>query len=254
MSKFIEISKLLVILAAILLFLEAVLVFFDVASYIAPKPSEIWIAFLSHIEDFAIAWRVTLSETLVGLTLAFFISSFLAAATLFLPISFAKIINTIGMAVQSTPLLAITPLLSLWLGQSFAPKAAASCIVCFFPLLTGWLGGIRSVELEQLQLFENLGANRWQRAVYLIIPNALPFFFGGLRIAFPLALLGAIVGEFVGASEGIGFRILSNSYYVRTSLMFAYVLVAAGTGLVFTGIISLTEKNVLFWHGQRREF
>lgn len=232
--------------------LEIMIRVLGIESYIFPKPSDILFAISSETGSASVAWSVTVSEALVGLAAAIVVSSTLAAATVSLPGSIARIINNAGIAIQSTPLLAIAPLLSLWLGQAFTAKAAAACIVCFFPLLTGWLAGVRSVAPEQLELFDNLHANKWQQAKFLLIPSALPYFFGGLRVAMPLALLGAIVGEFVGASEGIGFRILSNSYYVRTPLMFAYVVIAALTGWFFSTIIAMIEKRVLFWHGQAR--
>lgn len=239
-------------IAALLGSLELLLQFLGTASYIFPKPSEIFFAIQAQRADIAFAWAATTSEALVGLIVAIIISSILAGSTVFLPNSIAKIINTVGVAVQSTPLLAIAPLLSLWFGQSFAAKSAAACIVCFFPLLTGWLSGIRAVDPDQLQLFENLAANSMQRLRHLIIPSALPYFFGGLRVAMPLALLGAIVGEFVGASEGIGFQILSNSYYVRTPLMFAYVIISALTGWALTSMVAIIERKLLFWHGHER--
>jgi NitT/TauT family transport system permease protein len=221
-------------------------------SYIFPRPSEVWTAMRSQSAGVWIAWWTTLSEALAGLGIALIVSSLLATAIIFLPSVIGRAVNTAGIAVQSTPLLAIAPLLSLWLGQSFASKAAAACIVSFFPILTGWLAGVRSVDPEYLQLLENLGANNWQRARYLFYPSALPYFFGGLRVSMPLALLGAIVAEFVGASEGIGFRILSNSYYVRTAMMFGYVFLAAVTGWALTTIAASWERRVLFWHGQER--
>lgn len=239
-------------IAALLGSIEVLLQFLGTASYIFPKPSEVFFALQTQMGDITIAWAATTSEALVGLSVAIIVSSFLAGSTVFLPNSIAKIINTVGVAVQSTPLLAIAPLLSLWFGQSFAAKSAAAFIVCFFPLLTGWLAGIRAVDPDQLQLFENLEANSLQRLRHLLIPSALPYFFGGLRVAMPLALLGAIVGEFVGASEGIGFQILSNSYYVRTPLMFGYVIIAALTGWALTTIVAIIERKLLFWHGHER--
>lgn len=232
--------------------IEVVLVTLSVPSYIAPKPSDIWLALRDDPNSLAVAWAVTVSEAAVGLTIALVVSSLLAALTVFLPGTVAKAINNFGIAVQSTPLLAIAPLLSLWLGQSFAAKAAAAALVCFFPLLTGWLTGIRSVSRDYMQLFESLGANSAQTLKQLLVPMALPYFFGGIRVAVPLALLGAIVAEFIGASEGIGFRILSNSYYLRTAHMFAYVILAALTGWLLSALIVLAEKRILFWHGHER--
>ena len=242
----------LLLLALVIGGIELLLRALGVPHYVFPTPSQIWQAVVNDPYGMATAWSLTVAEALIGLGVAMMVSAALAGAAVILPGTVARVINNIGIAVQSTPLLAIAPLLSLWLGQSVAAKAAAAAIVCFFPLLTGWLTGIRAVTPEHLQLFDNLNANVIQRARFLLIPMALPYFFSGLRVATPLALLGAIVGEFVGASEGIGFRILSNSYYVRTGPMFAYVILAAVTGWIFSVAIIQLEKRLLFWHGQTR--
>lgn len=240
------------VLAVLVIGIEIILYAKAVPAYIFPKPSDIWFVIASQPGSIIGAWKVTMSEALTGLLMAVALSSIFASATIFLPQAAARMINTIGVTLQSTPLLAIAPLLSLWFGQSFTSKALASCIVCFFPLLTGWLAGVRSIDTDRLQLFENLKATRWQRAFFLVVPSALPFFFSGLRVAMPLALLGAIVAEFVGASSGLGFQIMQNSYYVRTPAMFAYVLIAAFSGLALTSASSLIERRVLFWHGEQR--
>lgn len=241
------------VFATLLGLTEAALRLLAIPPYIFPKPSEILLAIEPQLGGATVAWAITTSEALVGLSVAIVASALLAGSTVFLPGRMAKLINSIGIVIQSTPLLAIAPLLSLWFGQSFASKSAAACLACFFPLLTGWLGGFRSVEPDQLQFFENLRANNFQRLRHLLIPAALPYFFGGLRVAMPLSLLGAIIGEFIGSSEGIGFRILSNSYYIRTPLMFAYIIIAAFTGWALTMVIATLERKLLFWHGQQRQ-
>ena len=220
--------------------------------YLFPTPTSILTVIGNQADTIAIAWFVTTSEALTGLIAAVCFSFMLGLATLFSPVRIAQSINTTGVVLQSIPILAIAPLLNFWLGQSFTAKAAAAAIVCFFPLLTGWLAGFRSVNSDNLQLFENIGASSVQKARYLMVPMAMPYFFGGLRIAMPLALLGAIVAEFVGASQGLGFQILNNSYYLRTPEMFAYLITTGITGWVFTILVSGLEKRVLFWHGETR--
>jgi ABC-type nitrate/sulfonate/bicarbonate transport system permease component len=248
-----ESVRTLLVVAALLVGTEVVLRALTVPTYIFPTPSEVWFALRMQSHTATIAWLVTVGEAMAGLFIAIMLSSLLASATICLPRAASKIVNSIGIGLQSTPLLAIAPLLSLWFGQSFTSKALASCIVCFFPLLTGWLSGVRSVDVDQLQLFENLKASKLQTARFLLVPSALPFFFSGLRVAMPLALLGAIVAEFVGASSGIGFQILQNSYYVRTPAMFAYVVIAALTGFALTSLVSVVERRILFWHGAMRQ-
>jgi len=247
----IKLMKGILAFMTLIMFLEVILRFLGVYSYIFPKPSEILFAITPQLGGATIAWAITTSEALVGLSVAIVASSLLAGSTVLMSSRMEKLVNNAGIVIQSTPLLAVAPLLSLWFGQSFAAKSAAACIACFFPLLTGWLAGFRSVGLDQLQLFENLRANKFQRIRYLLIPSALPYFFGGLRVAMPLSLLGAIIGEFIGSSEGIGFRILSNSYYIRTPLMFAYIVIAAFTGWMLTLAIVALERKLLFWHGGR---
>lgn len=233
--------------------IEVTLLLSETPSFFFPKPSEIFLAIAPQFGGATIAWAITTSEALVGLTMAIVASSLLAGLTVFLPSRIVSLVNSIGTVIQSTPLLAVAPLLSLWFGQSFGAKSAAACIACFFPLLSGWLAGLRSVDPDQLQLFENLRVNNIQRIRHLLIPAALPYFFGGLRVAVPLSLLGAIIGEFIGSSEGIGFRILSSSYYIRTPLMFAYIIIAASTGWVLSALIAVLERKLLFWHGEQRQ-
>jgi NitT/TauT family transport system permease protein len=164
----------------------------------------------------------------------------------------SRIINVGAVTLQSTPLLAIAPLLSLWFGAGLGSKVAASAVICFFPLLVGWLAGAKSIDDDYMNLFDNIGATKPQRVLHLIIPSALPYFFGGLRVAASLSILGAIVGEFVGASEGLGYRILSSSYYLRTADMFAYVIVTGITGWALGEFVLLGERRVLFWRGKGR--
>ena len=241
------------IVLSILAIAELCLDVFGVPEYILPGPIVIVSVFADQSLTVLKSWYVTTSEALVGLLAAMVLSSALAIVALFSPMLMARAINSFGIVVQSIPLLAIAPLLSLWFGHSFLAKAAAAMIVCFFPLLTGWLAGFRAVSIENRQLFDNMHANPFQRAWYLMIPSALPYLFGGLRVAMPLALLGAIVAEFIGSSEGLGFQILNNSYYLRTPAMFAYLTVAAVTGWLFTFVSGQIEKKALFWHGEIRQ-
>jgi ABC-type nitrate/sulfonate/bicarbonate transport system permease component len=218
-----------------------------IPGYLLPRPSEILSSVQKHFITMAASLAITTGEAGGGLMLAIALSFPLAVATLMLPRGALKVVTGIGVAFQSMPLLAIAPLLTLWFGHSYFSKAVAAMIVCFFPLLTGWLSGFASISAEQLQLFENMRATKWQTARFLYVPLSLPFFFGGLQVAVPLSLLGAIVAEFVGASEGLGFQILQNSYYLKTADMFAYIIIATATGWLLTLVVTRIEQKVLFW-------
>lgn len=237
----------------LLVILELVLLVTSVPDYIFPRPTDIWYASFDQGQTFIESFFVTTEAVLYGLLAAIVLSTALVIVALFGPPLTIPSISAYSSVSQSIPLLAIVPLLSLWFGHGLLTKVVAITIACFFPLLSGWLAGFRAVSIENRQLFENMHANKFQRAWYLMIPSALPYFFGGLRVAGPLALLGAIVAEFLGSSEGLGFQILNNSYYLRTPVMFAYLYIASGigTGLIF--IFMVAERLVLFWHGGREK-
>ena len=222
--------------------------------YILPRPTDIWSAFFEQEQTAMESLYVTTKAVLVGLISAIILSTVLAIVALFAPLM-ASFISVYSGIFQCIPLLAIVPLLSLWFGHGLLTKVVAVTIACFFPLLSGWLAGFRAVSTENRQLFENMHANKRQRAMYLMIPSALPYFFSGLRVAAPLALLGAIIAEFLGSSEGLGFQILNNSYYLRTPVMFAYLYLVGGIGAGLVFFFTEAEECFLFWHGEReRQF
>jgi len=242
----------LLLLAILIAVWEGALRYFGTPKYLFPKPSEIAIAFSKQPSDVWTAWITTMKEAFAGLGITMVISAILAGSAFFLPTHISRIINVGAVTLQSTPLLAIAPLLSLWFGAGLGSKIAASAVICFFPLLAGWLTGAKSIDEDYVNLFDNMGASKAQRVRHLLVPSSLPFFFGGLRVAAPLSILGAIVGEFVGASEGLGYRILSSSYYLRTADMFAYVIVTGLTGWLISEGVLLAERRILFWRGKGR--
>ena len=240
-----------ILMPILLVIVELGLLVTSIPDYIFPRPTAVLYACLNQTPTAIESFFVTTEAVLYGLVAATVFSTALAIVALFGSPLITLSISAYGSVLQSMPILAIVPLLSLWFGHGLLAKVVAVTIACFFPLLSGWLAGFRAVSTENHQLFENMHANKRQRALYLMIPSALPYFFSGLRVAVPLALLGAIVAEFLGSSEGLGFQILNNSYYLRTPVMFAYLylvsVISAGLVLVLMG----AEELFLFWHGER---
>jgi NitT/TauT family transport system permease protein len=155
--------------------------------------------------------------------------------------------------LQTVPIVAIAPLLVLWFGPGQRAVAASAFIVSVFPVIANTLSGIRSVDPALRDLFRLYGARRFATLLKLELPSALPHIFTGLRIASGLAVIGAIVGEFVaGFSEGtsgLGILVLASYRQLRTDLMFAAVLCAAGLGIVLFGAVSLAGARLLRrWH------
>ncbi len=132
---------------------------------------------------------------------------------------------------QVVPKLALAPLLTLWLGFGFLPMVVITALVCFFPVLENTFTGLQQTDKARLELFQMLGASRWQTLWRLKLPIGLPYTLSGLRVAAVLALVGAIVGEFIGANQGLGALIIAAQGTMDTALMFAVLILITLLGL-----------------------
>lgn len=158
-----------------------------------------------------------------------------------------------AVILQVTPLVAIAPLIIIWV--KWIPLALLICawLVAFFPVLSNTLLGLTSTDRNLVDLFRLHGATRWQALRYLRLPAALPYFLGGLRISGGLALIGAVVAEFVagtaGAQSGLAFRILEAGYQLRIPRMFAAVFLISAAGvLIFALLTGLSRLALRRWH------
>lgn len=226
--------------------------FSEVPSFIFPTPGQVWQRFLTSLFDGSLLYHtwVTLSEVLLGLLIgvsfAIFIGYILAKVRIV-----ERILSPYIVASQSIPVVAIAPLLVIWLGPGMLSKVLISALIVFFPVLVNTIVGIRSVPDELYDLMDSLQADFWQRLTLLEIPAALPVFLGGLRIGATLSVIGAVVGEFVGADQGLGFLVNVGRGMYDTSLVFVAVFALIIMALGLYGSVVLVEKNVLSW--QKKE-
>ena len=227
---------------------QAFTAYSDIPSFIFPTPLDVWEKFLSVFLDGSLLFHtlVTLREVLIGLTLG------LSAATLtgyFLAKSrtVERVLSPYIVASQSIPIVAIAPLLVIWLGPGILSKILTSALIVFFPVLVNTIVGIRSVPVELYELMRSLQANHWQRIIKLEIPAALPVFLGGLRIGATLAVIGAVVGEFVGADKGLGFLVNVGRGLYDTSLVFVSVFTLVILALGLYGSVVFLESRLLSW-------
>ena len=156
--------------------------------------------------------------------------------------------------LQTTPIVAIAPLIIIWLQNNiFAALVVCAWIVAFFPIVSNATLGLNSADHNLRNLFQLYGASRWQTLLYLRLPSALPYFLGGLRISGGLALIGAVVAEFVagtgGARSGLAYQILMSSYNLQIPRMFAALLLTTILGvLIFSGLTALSDFLLRHWH------
>ncbi len=151
------------------------------------------------------------------------------------------------VALQCMPKVAIAPLLVIWFGFGITSKVVIVALLCFFPVLVNTISGIRSVSREQLELFAAVRATRFKTLVHLLLPAALPNILTGFELAVVVSLLGAIVGEFVGAEEGLGVLLLQAQFQMAMPSVFAILLVLALLGVVFNLLIRTIRRRTLFW-------
>lgn len=219
---------------------------FSIPQYLLPAPSAIAVDFAASINSLLFHAGITLWEAFLGFLLA-------NALGILVAIAFAhsktleKGLYPFAIALKTTPIVAMAPLLILWFGNGIASKVAAAALIAFFPAIVNTTRGLKSIDNEALDLFKSLSASKWQIFSKLRFPTALPYIFSALKISTSLAVVGAIVGEFVGANKGIGFVILVSSYHLEIVKMFSAVIAAALTGIIFFWIISLIEKRIVFW-------
>jgi len=219
-------------------------------AFILPLPGQVWGRFLTVLANGTLlqhAW-VTLSEVLAGLALGLIVASTLGYV-IAKSRGLERALTPYIVASQSIPIVAIAPLLVIWFGSGLRSKVLICALIVFFPILINTIVGVRSVEPDLRDLMRSLKATRWQTFLKLELPAALPILLGGLKIGATLSVIGAVVGEFVGADRGLGFLISFGRGQYDTALVFVAVagLVVIAIGLY--GLVALLEKLLLQWKG-----
>jgi NitT/TauT family transport system permease protein len=191
-----------------------------------------------------------LEVTLVQAVSGFFIACALGIAIGSLTTLSARLsraLQPIVLALEATPKIALAPLIIVWFGYGMGSKVVLAAIIGFFPVFIGTVSGLQSADPGRMDVLRALGAGRWQIFHMVALPGALPHIFAGINIAVVLALLGTIVGEFMGAKEGLGTLILYANGNLDTARVFSILLVLAVTGLVLHRLVDLTRARLLFW-------
>ncbi|WP_218008590.1 ABC transporter permease [Hydrogenophaga flava] len=224
----------------------------EVPVYLVPKPTDVAGALWSDGPDLLRALGTTLKITF----LAFAVAVLLGVCAAFLFVQ-SRVIETslfpYAILLQVTPVVAIAPLIIIWVKNSTAALVLCATLVALFPIISNTVLGLRSVNPGLLNLFRLNGASRWQTLVRLRIPSALPYFFGGLRISSGLALIGAVVAEFVagtgGTGAGLAYEIMQAGFQLNIPRLFAALVLISLTGvLLFTSMAWLARRSLAHWH------
>jgi len=231
---------------------EAAIRHFAVPAYVLPGPVAIAQTLAADGGSLVASLLVTLRTTVLALLLA--VATGVALAVLFSQSRWVEMtFLPYAVMLQVTPVVAIAPLIIIWVNDVQAALLICAWLVAFFPIVSNTTIGLNSTDRNLLDLYRLLGASRWQTLVQLRLPAALPFFLAGLRISGGLALIGAIVAEFVagtgGASSGLAYRILEAGYQLQIPRMFAALALISLSGAAIFLALSLVSHLLLRrWH------
>lgn len=222
-----------------------------VPAYILPLPSAIavraWETLAAQLRHLA----ATAVTTLIGLALALVIGILLALLVVYIRPLKAIILPALA-AFNSVPKIAIAPLLVIWFGLGAEPKVLLAFLLSLFPVFVNAVTGLGEIEPDVLDLARLAGGTEPRIFRRVRLPNALPYLTDAIKVAFPLALVGSVVGEFIGGNSGVGYLILTGQFNLDTALVFASLL--AITLFTTTGIavVGLVERTWLHWRPSRR--
>ncbi len=230
---------------------QAVVVGFRVPEYLLPAPSGIARALALEWRYLAVHSLVTVHEILWGFVLAVLVGIPLAMVIVYSPL-FERAVYPLLVASQSVPKIAIAPLLIFWAGIGVFPKVLVAFAIAFFPVVIDTVVGLRSVEPELIYLARSMGAGERKTFFKIRFPNALPNVFAGLKVAATLAVVGAMVGEFIQADQGLGYVLQQATAVLNTALGFAAIVVLALIGIVFFLAVEAVEAWLIPWAVSRR--
>jgi NitT/TauT family transport system permease protein len=215
-------------------------------AFILPLPGQVWARFLQVLADGRLIFHasVTLGEVLAGLGLGLVLASALGYFIARSP-GLERLLTPYIVASQAVPIVAIAPLLVIWFGSGLRSKVLICALIVFFPILINTVLGLRSVEPDLRDLFRSLRATTWQTFTKLEVPAALPILLGGLKVGATLSVIGAVVGEFVGADRGLGFLISFARGQYDTALVFVAVITLVAIALGLYGVVTGLERMVL---------
>jgi NitT/TauT family transport system permease protein len=242
----------LIVMGLAIWFWDRVVAWNEIPHYVLPGPALVLEALWEdRVTLFSALW-ITLKVTLLALAVALIGGVGLAvlfAQSRFMEMSFSPF----AVILQVTPIVAIAPLIFIYIDSRLGALLLCAWIVAFFPVLANTTLGLKSVDHNLDDLFTIYRASKWQRLIHLQLPSALPYFLGGLKIAGGLSLIGAVVAEYVagtgGQASGLAYRILEASYRLNIPRMFAALILIAATGVVIYAATSLVSHLALRrWH------
>jgi len=217
-----------------------------IPGYMLPGPWQVTTAFISDFYLLMGHLGRTLSEAAAGLALAI-AASFILAIVMDANRFLKQAVTPLLLLTQTMPVIAIAPLLILWMGYGAAPKIALVFLTCFFPMTIGLLGAFAQADSDAIRLLQSMGAKRAHIYRYIKLPQALPAFFSGLKISCAYSIIGAVIAEWLGGDAGLGVYMIRVRRSYSFDKMFAVILLTSILSLLLIKIVSIIEKAAMPW-------
>lgn len=248
LRAFLERYGALVMVAALLCFWEFAVWYFEIPPFLLPAPTAIVALMINEWSLIQMHGLATIQVILAGYFCAVFFALAISAFMIRFPLA-ERMIMPIFVGLQSVPKIALAPLILIWVGAGLGSKLLVVTAIAFFPIVINTMTGFKEVDRGLQDVFRSVAATERQIFFRLRLPYAMPYIFAGLRIATTLSVLGAIVAEYLAASNGLGYLVLSGSFNFNTARSFAAIACLAVTGSLFFGLMSLIERQ-LSWKGR----
>lgn len=241
-------TPIIISLAVFLLGWDLLTRYSGLPNFILPSPFSVWTRFLKAMDDGSLPYHtgVTLLEIVLGLIAGVMFAT-VVGYMLAKSRSLEKALSPYLVASQAIPVVAIAPLLVIWLGDGILSKVVICALIVFFPVLVNTIVGVRAVPTALYDLMNSLHASRAQILWKVEVPSSLPVFLGGLRIGATLSVIGAIVGELVDAESGLGFLLQLGDFQYDTPMVFVAVFTLIALALMLYGLVRSLENKFLKW-------
>ncbi len=238
--------RVLGISVVLLLMWELLIIIFQISKFILPSPVDIAITFLPTTTNLIFDILVTLYECVMAIILSIVMGALIATVFVIKP-ELDLTLTPFLVAMKSVPAIALAPIIILWFGSGVSSKIIIGFLIAVFPVVIVLRDGMKRTPRALINIMKVYKISKFKTLVNVVFPNSLPYFFSALKVAFPLSLVGVIVGEFMGAKYGLGYAIVMFMYYLRTPQTFVALAWISTIGIVGYKIIEFLEHKICWW-------
>ncbi|MAR14421.1 MAG: nitrate ABC transporter permease [Chloroflexi bacterium] len=218
----------------------------DVPKWLLPVPTDIVIELYQHWDLLLHHSFVTMYEILIGFSFSIVTGTLIGGFIVYSK-TLEKTLYPIIISSQTIPIIAIAPILLVWFGYGLLPKVLVVGLIAFFPIAVNTIDGLKSIDEDIVKMMKTLGANKSQIFKKIQIPNSLPYIFTGLRIGMAASVIGAVISEWVGSSEGLGYLMIRSKPQFLTERVFAAIFLLSIIGFLLFLLVNYCEKKIVYW-------